>query len=69
IIVSLPDVGSLNPIAAILPLAFVLLVSIAREFVEEWMAYKRDKETNAELTRRVTAQGTIEKIEWAHLFP
>ncbi|KAF4674073.1 hypothetical protein FOL47_009752 [Perkinsus chesapeaki] len=69
IVVSLPDVGSLNPIAAILPLAFVLIVSIAREFVEEWLAYNRDKETNRGLTRRVNDNGTIDKVQWSSLFP
>ena len=43
---SIPLVSALHPISAILPLLFVLIVSMIREGVEDWSRYKSDKVTN-----------------------
>jgi len=40
---SIPAISPLNPITAILPLVFVLAVSMLREGVEDYMRYKSDK--------------------------
>ena len=42
----IPGVTTLNPMSAAGPLIFVLLVSEIREFIQEWMAWNRDKLVN-----------------------
>ena len=43
---SIPAISALNPITAILPLAFVLGVSMLREGLEDYQRYKSDVKTN-----------------------
>ena len=43
---SIPKISALNPVSAILPLGFVLSVSIIRDGVEDYQRYRSDKETN-----------------------
>ena len=50
---SIPLVSALHPISAILPLLFVLIVSMIREGVEDWSRYKSDKVTNRQPVRVV----------------
>ena len=48
---SIPKISALNPVSAILPLGFVLSVSIIRDGVEDYQRYRSDKETNQQLVR------------------
>ena len=43
---SIPAVSAMNPITAILPLIFVLGVSMLREGLEDYQRYKSDVSTN-----------------------
>ena len=43
---SIPTISPLTPITAVLPLIFVLAVSITREGIENLMRYRSDLETN-----------------------
>ena len=43
---SIPAISALNPVTAILPLAFVLGVSMLREGLEDYQRYKSDVKTN-----------------------
>jgi hypothetical protein len=44
---SIPVVSALNPITAIVPLVFVLAISMIREGIEDYYRYKSDKEANS----------------------
>jgi magnesium-transporting ATPase (P-type) len=46
ILQSIPVVSPLTPTTAILPLAFVIAVSMIREAYEDYQRYKSDSETN-----------------------
>ena len=50
---SIPLVSALHPISAYLPLAFVLLVSMVREGIEDYARYRSDKVTNRQPVRVV----------------
>uniref|UniRef100_A0A803YSR1 Phospholipid-transporting ATPase n=1 Tax=Meleagris gallopavo TaxID=9103 RepID=A0A803YSR1_MELGA len=41
------------------PLGFVLTVTVAREAVDEYRRYKRDKEMNSQLYSKLTVRGTV----------
>lgn len=43
---SISIVSAMNPISAYLPLCFVLIVSMVRDGIEDWVRYKSDKITN-----------------------
>jgi hypothetical protein len=47
IIQSIPAISPLEPFDSILPLAFVLVVSVIREAVEEYAKYRFDRRVNA----------------------
>jgi phospholipid-transporting ATPase len=44
---SVPQISPLNPFSAIAPLVFVLIVSMVREGVEDYMRWKADREFNS----------------------
>ena len=44
---SIPVVSALNPLTAIVPLVFVLAISMIREGIEDYYRYKSDKEANS----------------------
>jgi phospholipid-transporting ATPase len=46
ILVQIPGLTPVNRYSTVVPLIFVLVVSELREFLEEWNASQRDKETN-----------------------
>ena len=50
ILQSIPIISPLSPLSAILPLAFVLSLSMAREGYEDYKRYKSDKENNSNST-------------------
>ena len=43
---AIPTISPFNPISAILPFAFILLVSMIREGIEDYGRHKSDKEMN-----------------------
>ena len=55
---SIPAISALNPVTAILPLAFVLGVSMLREGLEDYQRYKSDVKTNRQPIKFVKG-GTI----------
>ncbi|CAI2359865.1 unnamed protein product [Moneuplotes crassus] len=46
ILTLIPTISTLTPLTAILPLVFVLLVSMIREGIEDYYRYKSDKKSN-----------------------
>jgi phospholipid-translocating ATPase len=44
------------------PLAFVLSVTILKEAYDDFKRYRRDKEANSTLYKKLTPQGTLEPI-------
>ncbi|KAF4669070.1 hypothetical protein FOL47_002720 [Perkinsus chesapeaki] len=67
VVMLIPNVSSLSPVSALFPLAFVLIVSEIREFVEEYQAYNRDKETNSTKTHKIADNGTVVAVPWSEL--
>ena len=55
ILQSIPKISPLNPVTAIVPLIFVLCVSMLREGIEDYNRYKEDKRTNSKPVRVFTA--------------
>ncbi|MCQ2816673.1 MAG: phospholipid-translocating P-type ATPase [archaeon] len=51
IIQSIPAISPLTSVTAILPLVFVLCVSMARELIEDIARYKYDKQSNSHLVK------------------
>lgn len=47
ILALIPDISSISPLTAILPLLFVLLVSMIREGIEDYYRYKSDRTSNS----------------------
>lgn len=47
ILQSIPEISPLTPVTAIIPLVFVLGISMIREGLEDYFRYKSDKETNS----------------------
>lgn len=43
---SIPEISPLTPYTAIMPLIFVITVSMAREGIEDLIRHKADKQTN-----------------------
>ncbi|KAF4697829.1 hypothetical protein FOZ63_029378 [Perkinsus olseni] len=69
VLANLPDVGSLNPFASVAPLIFVLIVSVGREFIEEYQAYLRDREINRTLALVVHRGGHLVRRQWSDIHP
>ncbi|KAF4725986.1 hypothetical protein FOZ62_002283, partial [Perkinsus olseni] len=67
VVMLIPNVSSLSPVSALFPLAFVLVVSEIREFVEEYQSYNRDKETNSTKTHKIAEDGTVVAVPWSDL--
>ncbi|KNC54449.1 uncharacterized protein AMSG_10444 [Thecamonas trahens ATCC 50062] len=61
----IPNLSPLNPFASIFPLALVLVITGAKELVEDRRRAKQDKETNSRTTR-VLRPGctTVEEVSW-----
>jgi len=56
IIQSIPSISPLNPLSAILPLAFVLVVSMIREGIEDYRRYTEDCIANSQPVRVLSSQ-------------
>ena len=52
IIQSIPIISPLDPSTAIMPLAFILIVSMIREGVEDYGRYKSDLKMNRETCKK-----------------
>ena len=50
IVQSIPSISPLNPVTAILPLVFVIAVSMLREAVEDWRRHQEDERVNSTKT-------------------
>ena len=63
ILQSIPAISPLNPITAILPLAFVLMVSLIREAIEDYRRYRSDRKTNMMKFEKLEAKGRFESVQ------
>jgi magnesium-transporting ATPase (P-type) len=46
ILQSIPTISPLSPLTAVTPLLFVIILSLTREGIEDYIRYKSDKNTN-----------------------
>lgn len=53
---SIPSISTNNPIFSILPLAFVILLGMIRELVDELKRFKSDRKTNSRKYVRITSK-------------
>ena len=60
-----PGLTGMSPLTAMAPLLFVLLVSLTREFYEEFMAYKRDYKVNMSTVSMADGKAST----WLSLYP
>lgn len=63
ILQSIPVISPLSPYTAIMPLLFVLGVSVLREGIEDYRRYKTDKKTNMMTFHKLQSKGTFEEIQ------
>lgn len=63
IIQCIPAVSPLSPYTAILPLIFVLGVSMIREGIEDYRRYKSDKKTNNDVFKKLMSKGEFVDIK------
>ena len=50
ILQSIPSVSTNDPLATIIPLAYVVAVGMLKEFLADYKRYKSDKKTNHQLS-------------------
>eukprot|EP01022_Parablepharisma_sp_SALTPOND_P012516 TRINITY_DN16105_c0_g1_i3.p2 TRINITY_DN16105_c0_g1~~TRINITY_DN16105_c0_g1_i3.p2 ORF type:complete len:773 (+),score=77.26 TRINITY_DN16105_c0_g1_i3:2717-5035(+) len=55
----IPTISPLNPITAVLPLAFVLIVSMIREGIEDYRRYTDDRAANSQPVRVLRSGGEV----------
>jgi phospholipid-transporting ATPase len=67
VIQSIPYVSPLNPFSAILPLIFVLGVSMVREAVEDYSRYRTDCQIN-ESKATILQRGSWVEVQWKEVF-
>lgn len=65
---SIPLISPLSPLSAILPLIFVLSLSMAREGYEDYKRWKSDKESNSSITH-VFKDNNVENVAWSVIRP
>lgn len=63
IIQSIPIISPLSPYTAVLPLMFVLALSMIREGIEDYRRYKSDKKTNMATFSKLISKGNFEEIQ------
>lgn len=68
ILQSIPLISPLSPLSAILPLIFVLCLSMAREGYEDYKRWKSDKESNANVAH-LWQENNLCNVSWAVLRP
>ena len=67
ILQSIPAISPLNPISAIMPLVFILVVAIVREGIEDWARHKNDDKMNADSCMQIRGNGSREASTWAQI--
>lgn len=68
IVQSISIISPLNPITAIAPFLFIMLISLIKEGFEDYSRHKSDIQVNASRTRRINiSNGTKEEIQWANV--
>lgn len=65
---SIPLISPLSPLSAVLPLIFVVSLSMAREGFEDYKRYKSDKEANSNLTHHYH-ENNLKNVAWSVLRP
>lgn len=65
---SIPAISPLSPLSAVLPLIFVLSLSMIREGFEDYKRWKSDKESNSSITH-VYKDNNLNKVSWGVLRP
>ena len=65
---SIPLISPLNPASAVIPLIFVLSLSMIREGVEDYKRWKSDRKDNSQLTQKFEFS-TFHSCEWEKLLP
>eukprot|EP01022_Parablepharisma_sp_SALTPOND_P033355 TRINITY_DN88560_c0_g1_i1.p1 TRINITY_DN88560_c0_g1~~TRINITY_DN88560_c0_g1_i1.p1 ORF type:complete len:1431 (-),score=165.41 TRINITY_DN88560_c0_g1_i1:96-4388(-) len=64
ILQSIPQISPLNPLSGILPLVFVLVISMIREGIEDYRRYIEDKRANSQPVRVLKSKvPTAEELE------
>ena len=53
ILQSIPAISTNDPLATIIPLAYVVAVGVLKEFLADFKRYRSDKKTNQHLVRLV----------------
>ncbi len=65
ILLFIPQISPLEPIAAFVPLLVVITISVIREGFEDYQRYKSDQKLNHELRAEIlTPELTIKNVEW-----
>lgn len=60
--------SALDPAAILFPMLIVVLISVAKDGLEDWKRHKQDAKINAKLSHRVAeSSGAIFNIEWKEL--
>jgi hypothetical protein len=62
ILASIPEIAPTNPATSIMPLIFVLAVSMIREGVEEFWRFKTDMEINRAPTEMLVEGKAFQKV-------
>ena len=68
ILQSIPIISPLSPLSAVLPLIFVLSLSMAREGFEDYKRWKSDKMSNSSLTH-VYNDKNLNNVPWSAIRP
>jgi P-type E1-E2 ATPase len=58
----IPSINTNDPMATVIPLAFVVVVGILKELVVEIRRWQQDREVNSMATRRLDPSGKMQKI-------
>jgi magnesium-transporting ATPase (P-type) len=62
VLATIKSISPWDPITMIVPTVFVILVSVVREGVEDYMRYRQDKETNSQKVLKIEANGQSKEI-------
>lgn len=62
VLATIPSISPWDPITMIVPTVFVILVSVVREGVEDYMRYRQDKETNSQKVLKIEPDGKPKEV-------
>lgn len=68
ILQSIPTISPLSPLSAVLPLVFVLTLSMAREGFEDYKRWKSDKASNSSMTHVYNSKN-LNNVAWSSIRP